>query len=329
MLIAADAGRAALTALIPLSVVLGLPTMTVILLVVFPINALRVLFMAAWTGAVPNLVGRALIGPATSYLEAIFSLGFILGPAIAGVLSSVIGPGPTLAIDAGSFLVSAAALLLVRTPLRASGGPRQEQHILADIRDGIRYVAGHPGLRAAIAFWGSVGISTAGLIPALTYFIQIDRQLQADSLGLVISTYSLGSVGGALLASRLTRGRLGPLLLVGNAITGALIVLLSMTGTPLVMAGLSLVAGVAQAIVLVSYVTIRASSAPDELLGRVGATARTISIGMQPIGAATAGVLLDQIAGGATLRLMGIALLIVSLGFVLSPALRNARAART
>src|SRR5439155_3040219 len=47
MMLYADVGRAILTALIPLSIVLGIPTMGVILLVTFPISSLRVVFMAA------------------------------------------------------------------------------------------------------------------------------------------------------------------------------------------------------------------------------------------------------------------------------------------
>jgi MFS transporter, ENTS family, enterobactin (siderophore) exporter len=283
MMLYADGGRALLTALIPLSVALQLQTMIVILIVVFPINALRVVFMAAWTGAVPNLVGRRLIGPATSYFEAIFALGFIVGPGLAGVLASRIGPGPTLAIDAGSFLVSAAALWFIRTPLRATAGPRSESHILAEIRDGIRFVLGNRTLRAAVAFWASVGIGTAGLIPTLTYFMTRDLGLGADFLGLVIGAYSLGSLAGGLMAARLTHGFLGPLLLGGNALTGLLLIALSTTHNPGLMAGLSLVAGIANTLVLVSYVTIRASSTPDELLGR-GAPRRAWSrLGCSPL----------------------------------------------
>jgi MFS transporter, ENTS family, enterobactin (siderophore) exporter len=327
MMLYADVGRALLTALIPLSVALHLPTMIVILLVVFPINALRVVFMAGWTGAVPNLVGRGLIGPATSYFEAIFALGFIVGPGVAGVLASRIGPGPTLAIDAASFLVSAAALWFIRTPLRATAGPRSESDILAEIRDGIRFVVGNPTLRAAVAFWASVGIGTAGLIPALTYFMTKDLGLSADFLGLVIGAYSLGSLAGGLLAARLTHGRLGPLLIGGNALTGLLLIALSTTHNPGLMAGLSLVAGVANTLVLVSYVTIRASTTPDELLGRVGATTRMVSVGLQPVGAAIAGLLLDAVAGGPTMRVMGGILVAASLVGLLAPSLRHARAA--
>ncbi|MGH2614795.1 MAG: MFS transporter, partial [Thermomicrobiales bacterium] len=58
MMLWADAGRAVLTAAIPLSFWLGWPTMAVILVVTVPTNALRVLSDAGFTSAVPGLVGR-------------------------------------------------------------------------------------------------------------------------------------------------------------------------------------------------------------------------------------------------------------------------------
>ena len=97
LMMVSDAARAGLTALIPLSVVLGLPTMAVILLVTFPINVFRVLFMAGWTGAAPNLVSRRRLGSAVSAVESLVALSFIAGPAIAGILVGLIGAGPTLA----------------------------------------------------------------------------------------------------------------------------------------------------------------------------------------------------------------------------------------
>ena len=326
MMLYSDLGRAILTALIPLSVLLHLPTMAVVLLVVFPINALRVAFMAAWTGAIPNLAGRALIGPATSYFEAIFAVGFILGPAIAGVLAATIGPGPTLAIDAASFIVSAVALSFVRTSMRDETARRANRHLLAEIRDGIAYVARHPVLRSAVGYWTTTGIATAGLIPALTYFITVDLGHGADALGLIISAFSLGSLGGSLVASQLTRGRLGMLFLGGVGFTGVTLIVVSSQTSPLVLALIAFMAGTTNSIGLIAYVTIRASSAPDELLGRVGATARMLSIGLQPLGAAVAGILLDVVAGGATLRLMGIVVIAGTIVFALVGPLRAAKA---
>jgi MFS family permease len=119
MMFWADLGRAFLTALVPISVALAGPTMAVVLLVTFPINVLRVLWLAAYTAAVPGLVGRPHVPRASGIFEAVFNIGWVVGPALAGLLAQVIGPGPTIAIDALTFLVSAGAILLIRRPLRA------------------------------------------------------------------------------------------------------------------------------------------------------------------------------------------------------------------
>jgi MFS transporter, ENTS family, enterobactin (siderophore) exporter len=325
MMIVADLGRALLTALIPLSTLLAIPTIPVVLIVVAPINVLRVLFLAAWTGAIPRLVGRDLIGPASSYMEAIFAIGFIVGPGVAGLLVGRIGAPATLAIDAVSFVLSAAALYLVRTPLRGERTSPADQHLVADIREGLQFVRDHRLLRAAVAYWGLVGILTAGLIPSLTYLVEGERRQGPDAFGLIVSAYSLGTLVGALVAARLTRGNLGALLVGGGIVIGSIIVALTLVVPVETVALLGFVAGIANTFVLVSYVTIRASSTPDALLGRVGATTRMISVGLQPVGAATAGVLLDAVGGGPTLRLMGAGLIVAAVGAAFSSTLRSAR----
>ena len=48
-----------------------------------------------------------------------------------------------------------------------------------------------------------------------------------------------------------------------------------------------------QAVVLISYLTFRTALSPDAMLGRIGSTARTISVGLMPIGAFAGGALVD------------------------------------
>lgn len=322
MMLYADLGRAVLTALIPLSTVLGLPTMGVILVVTAPINLLRVAFMAGYTAAVPSLVGRSLIGPATSYVEAVGSFGFILGPALAGLLAGTIGPGPTLAIDAASFAISAAMLTLVRRPLRAErvGEVRPIAH---EIADGLRFVVGHRILRVGVLFWGLSALGTAPLIPAFTYYVTIDREMGSAMLGFVISAYSIGSLGGALLSSRLSRRWLGGPMLLGTVVSGLLLLAIARPIGEIAMLGLAFAAGVASAVTLISYVTLRASATPDELLGRVGSTARTISIGMQPIGMLLGGTLIDLTDGATTLTAAGAYAISIGVAFTLVSSLRT------
>jgi MFS family permease len=324
MMLYADLGRGALIALIPLSMLIGLPTMAVILAVVFPINALRVLFMAAYTGSIPNLVGRELIGPGNSYFEAMFSLGFIVGPAIAGFLSAQIGPGPTLAVDAASFLVSAASLGLVRRPLQGSRG-ESTSHIVEEIREGISFLVHHATLRLAVVLLAAINLVTAPVVLVLTYYVTIDRHLGNEAVGLVISAFGVGSLVGALGASRLTkRVSVGRLMVLGSLVLGSMVAALSIFASVAPMMAAAFVAGVANTVFIVSYLTLRAALTPERLLGRVGSTARMITLGFNPIGMLAAGVLLDLLGGAATLVAMGVISLGVAILSGLSGELRRA-----
>jgi hypothetical protein len=64
------------------------------------------------------------------------------------------------------------------------------------------------------------------------------------------------------------------------------------------------------------------------MLGRIGSTARSISVGLMPIGSFAGGALIDLTNGGATLAIMGGMLLAASGGFACVPTLRRARVPR-
>lgn len=319
----ADLGRGVLTALIPISFWLGLPTMGVILLVTAPINLLRVYWLAAWTAAMPNLVGRAMVGRAASIAEAFFSLAFLIGPAIAGVLVGLIGPAPTLAIDALTFLASVISLLFVRRPLQ-SRAPGGRHDLLHDVREGLRYVWEQPTLRAIVAFWGAISIVSGPLTVAVIFTLSRDRGLPPEAIGLTLSVFSGGYLVGSLVSSVTARGRLGWVMLAGSAL-GALAMLgLALSPWPLVLV-MAALSGLAEAFVLIAYLTLRTTIPPDDLLGRVGSTARMISVGLMPVGYLAVGILLDAVRGQGTLLTIGVVLVVISLAGTLSPALRSAR----
>ena len=324
MMFLADLGRAGLTALIPISVALGGPTMAVILLVAAPTSILRSFFLAGYTASVPALVGRSQIGRANSYFEAVYSAGYIIGPAIAGVLAATIGPGPTLAIDALSFALSALGLLLVRRDLRAPVD-RPRRRLLTEIREGIDFIAAEPTLRTVILFWGATSILLAPLVTALAVHVTRDLGEPPSVLGLILASYGVGTVIGSLLtARRIGRGRVAEILLGGNLVIGlALFVVAVSVATPL-QVGAAFVAGIAQSMVLVTYITLRTAYSPDDLLGRIGSTARSISLGLQPIGLLVGGALIDLTSGSATIALIGVAVATIALVFAPIAAMRHA-----
>jgi MFS family permease len=324
IMLLADLGRAGLTALIPLSVALGGPTLVVILVVAAPMAILRSFFLAGYTASVPALVGRSQLARANSFFETVYSSGYIVGPAIAGVLATTIGPGPTLAIDAASFAVSGLGLAFVRRPLVAPVD-RPREPILTEVRQGIDFIAGHPILRSSILFWGATSILSAPIVTALTIHITRDLGYEASILGLVLTAFGIGTVAGSLLTARTSvRRRVGWVLLGGNLLTAAALLCVAVAVDVAFLLASAVVAGIAQSLVLVTYLTMRTAFSPDALLGRIGSTARTISLGLQPVGLLTGGALLDLLGGARVLALMGVAVAGVSLVFALVRPLRGA-----
>jgi predicted MFS family arabinose efflux permease len=323
MIIWADLGRAALTALIPLAAMAGWDVMVVVLLVTFPINALRVVFLAAWTAVMPSIVRPGEVGRAGGYAEAAFNLSYIIGPAIAGALVGLVGPGTTLAIQAVTFVGSALSLMLIQRPLRADRGDGRT-HLLDDIREGLRFLVRQPVLRVSVSFWTVFSVITAPLPAMAIFMLSVDRQESADVVGLVLSANGLGALLGALIAARWTHGRLGRQMLLANVAMALALVAFALAHVPVVQAACVFVAGALGSLVFVPYLTLRATIPPGRLLGRVGSTARTISVGLTPIGTLIGGLLLDALRGEATFVVAALAMLLTSLGFATSAALRGA-----
>ncbi|MGH2602574.1 MAG: hypothetical protein ACRDJ9_24720, partial [Dehalococcoidia bacterium] len=82
--------------------------------------------------------------------------------------------------------------------------------------------------------------------------------------------------------------------------------------------------GVAVAIQTVSYMTLRPALTPDELLGRVGSTARTLTAGLRPLGLLGGGALIAAASGGVALIGMGVLAIGASMLFGLSKTFREA-----
>src|SRR5690242_16090551 len=308
MMFVADLGRAILTAFIPLSVLLHGPTMAVILLVAGPMAILRGVFRAGYLAAMPNLVGRSQLARGNGILETAFSASFIVGPALAGFLVTVIGPGETLALDAASFAFSSVGLLLIHRDLRAPRD-RPPSRIVDDIREGIVYVARNPVLRTVILLFASTSAVLTPVAAAMTFRIVRDLGQSPAAFGLTLTGLGVGTMLGALYASRL-----GP----GTNVARVALVAVVVMGVPLIAAAavpslpaivfLTALSGAGEAALVVVYVSVRAASSPDALLGRIASTARVMALALMPIGSLIGGILIDAVGGTATLAILGLAM---------------------
>jgi MFS family permease len=324
MMFAADFGRAVLTALIPASVALGGPTMAVILVVAAPLSILRAVFRAGYISSLPALVGRPQLARANAALESAYSVAFIVGPALAGLLATAVGPGLTLAVDAASYAVSSAGLFLVARDLRPPAD-RPRTPLIGDIREGIVHIARDPLLRVIILLFATFSAATAPVVAALAFHITQELGEPSAGLGAVLTAWGVGAVAGSLISGRVgRRTRVAPVVVGSLLIAGAALLGVALVPSVPTIGVFAALFGVAESAVSVTYISVRAAYSPDHLLGRIAGTARVMALALQPIGMLAGGALLDGIGGSATIALMGLVLLALGLLFSRPRALRQA-----
>src|SRR6202035_4251936 len=101
--------------------------------------AIGMIFQVGYVTVVPALSGPARITEANGLLYAAQSAAAVAGPLLAGLISAVLGPANAIAVDAASFAVSAAGVLVVRHGLASrrgettdsSGGATPEEPVSA------------------------------------------------------------------------------------------------------------------------------------------------------------------------------------------------------
>ena len=326
LLIGADAIRAVLLFSIPAAYVAGALRIEQLYLVVFLEGCFGALFDAAYPAYVPSLIGVDRVVDGNSKLATSASLAEIGGPGLGGGLVQVIGAPLAILVDAISYVVSAIALVLIRSPEPPRPTRTSPTRMRREIVEGLQLVRRHPvllplTLRSIIAH---VAGSFYGVLYTI-YLIQ-DLHLTPFLLGVVISAGGVGSLVGSFFASRvIARLGFGPALIwtaTGASIVG---VLTPLAGGPLVLAtvmvfvpqligdGLQTIEGVAELSLIQGVI-------PDRILGRVNASLEVFSHGIAyPLGALTAAAVAGSIGvrSGIAIGWAGMAVSILLL--VLSP----------
>jgi MFS family permease len=153
-----------------------------------------------------ELVGPDLRGNAVALNQVPLTGSQVLGPAIAGLLlASPLGATGAYALMSALYL--AAALLLAPLPHSPARTNAAETHVLADLRDGLRYVRAHPRLRLLVGFFVGVimtGFSYITVLPGLVEH-QLDRS--ADAVPPLFFTSALGGLAVTLVTARLADSR--------------------------------------------------------------------------------------------------------------------------
>lgn len=316
-------GRAILLATIPLAWLLSSVSLPHLYLVTFLAGVLTVFFDVGYQSYLPSLVDRDQLMEGNGKLEMSRASAQVAGPGLAGGLVQIAGAPLAIAIDSISFLVSGLFLVAIRRPEPLPSGDRARTSMLADIREGLRFVLGDPLLRPITASTAIANLFSSIASSVMLIFAVRELRLDAVLIGLIIAIGSSGGMVGAIVATRVQR-RIGvgwTLILCGSGFgVGYLLVPLSAVAAPLVFATAGIfLATLSATIFSIVGLTLRQNMAPRRMQGRTNATMRTINWGALPIGFFLGGVLGTIIGIAPTLVVGAVGLLLTALPVFFSP----------
>ncbi|MET7609733.1 MFS transporter [Streptomyces seoulensis] len=278
------------------------------------------LFAPAMEGLIPLIVPADRLQRANGLLRVGTNTSLLLGLGLSGVTVALVGAGWALALNAASFVVSAA----LTGRLRVAGRPRVRASGWTELREGWREFASRQWLWAVVAQYAVVIAALnaeVGVLGPLT----VEHHGGARSWSVIVGAQALGTIAGAGLAARV-RVQRPVLVAVSATFPAAVPMLLLSLGAPLWLTAAAMFgAGVANDVFGVLWSTTLQREIPEHVLSRVTSYDYFGSLALAPLGLLVAGPIAST--AGTSWTLTGCATLVVlaTTAALLSPRVRGLR----
>ena len=249
---------------------------------------------------------------------AMFNTATAIGPAVAGVVYALFGPAWCFTINGISFIAVITALALMK--IKPFIPKPEKTSAIADLKEGIKYVWGHPMIRTIIGLIAVVslfGIAYAILFPAWAVKILGG---DATTNGFLQASRGFGALAGALFIASLGEFHFrGKLLTLGTLAMPLLIIVFAFVRwTPLSLL-LLFGAGVAQIFIFNLCNALVQTFSPHALRGRIMGVYTFVFFGVMPIAALGIGATAQRLGETAAVligaSIMLLAAIIVSIFF--------------
>jgi len=304
IMVATDLLRCGLHALLAALILTDALTLGEVIAIEVLFGAAEAFFRPAYSGLVPQTVPEELIQEANAANGLMQTLAQFAGPALATVLVVTLGTGAAFAVDAGTFLVSAALLALVRP--RPRGEPAQRSSLLRELREGFDEV------RARSWVWVTIAVFSVHLVVGFAPYVVLGPTVAAahyggtDQWGWIASAVGLGMAAGALVALRWRPRR--PLVagIVGTMPFGWVLFAFGIGAPFALVLPLAVWGGIGLALFAVWWETALAQRIPPAALSRVVSYDWMGSYALLPLGYVLIGVLAEQLGATGVMAVCGL-----------------------
>jgi MFS family permease len=306
----------------------------VVLVAVYGVS--QAFFLPASRAIVPSLIHPDLLPQAMAVEQFVQPLtSSLLGPAVGGVLIAAGGTGLAFLIDAGTFMVAAAALAAMSSahpaPAETDAGVTDSRFaILREARQALQFVRGLPWIWAGLAAAGIANIALTGPLQVLIpYLIKYRLHSGPQTLGLVGACGGLGAILAAVyIGWRGIPRRDVTWIFISWAIGTAALVPMGLASAAWELLPLTFVTMSGISLGNVIWFSRMGLEVPGHMLGRVASLDMMVSFSLTPFSNAVTGPLAGVIGARHVLMLAGALGAVVTLLFLLFvPGLTGSRSA--
>ncbi len=298
-----------------------------ILILAFLLGTANTLEAPARLAFVDELVDdKAYLANAVALNGSMFNMATAVGPAVAGGVYAVLGPGWCFTINGFSFIAVIIALSLMR--LRPARTVPQQGSLTAGAIQGLRYAWEHPEIRSLLLLVGITsffGLSFTALIPAWAVdVLHGNASTGATITGLLQSARGVGAMLAALMNATISHLKIkGKLLTLGFfAYPVALAAFALVRNIPLSLVLIGIVGFGSILVVNLSNILVQ-SSVDDAIRGRIMAVYNLVFVGVMPIGSLLTGWLAERAGNVAAVMTTAVLSLVSAvLLYVFVPRLR-------
>ncbi len=161
------------------------------------------MMMPAFAALIPDLVPREELIAAVTLNSIAFNATRAVGPALAGLIVALAGPGVVFIVNAVSFSAVIWSISRWRTRQPASSLPGER--FLGSMRTGLRYARQATELHAVILRGLALFIAMSAPMAFLPLVVKAELQAGAQTYGLLLGCIGVGAVVTGLLLSRIRR----------------------------------------------------------------------------------------------------------------------------
>ena len=271
VMVASNLARAALIAVAGVCVAVDAPALTVYVIVGLAM-LIGTPFRPALAAVTPSVARTpAELTAANAVSSTLESIGYFVGPALAGLLLAAASPDIVFFLTAVLFALSALVISRVQAPAQAEspeGGRRSG--ILSEALVGFRTVGSDSRLRILLGLFSAQTL-VAGALTVLIVVMAFELlDLGESGVGWLNSAIGVGALVGSIAALSLAgMRRLSPAFIGGVVLWGLPLVAIGIWSEPAVAIVLLAVVGAGNSLVDVAAFTLIQRAVPDEVLARV------------------------------------------------------------